>query len=423
MVPQLGEPGTSRSPAFSGLPRDADARSALPQLQGSPGASTRMIRPLPSGPSITSGSPSRRGRPAPGSRARPSGNRAAACSPSPSIAAADFSSAGACRGGHGVLRRRARRRFVSAGRKPAAGPWATASQRVPCRRKRLRRESEKMIWSMLMWPHPPELRSTISITASLPCKSATSQLAGSRASRSLPVAVRTTLPSTRQIDARLARMAPAADEETDVAPLDAERLRGGRALRAVAVEERVDQAVADKTAHRLLAGLGAVGRTFAEGVAGDRPAFVGPSSRNRRRPSPTAPKSRVLGAQGRDRPQKTGPDAVDQHDAALRRRSRARGSAVSAVKPAAPPSQTSSAPGSLLAAGRRTLIGPGCDRIGRLSMATRPPGPLRGARGCGCRRSRRTARLGYRRPRGCRPRSAARPRRRPRPARCPGCVP
>ena len=49
-----------------------------------------------------------------------------------------------------------------------------------------------------------------------------------------------------EIDAGLARMVAAADEKADVPPLDAERLRGGRALRAVAAQERVDQAVAGK---------------------------------------------------------------------------------------------------------------------------------------------------------------------------------
>ncbi len=38
-------------------------------------------------------------------------------------------------------------------------------------------------------------------------------------------------------------MVAAADEETDVTPLDAERLGGGRALRAVAALEGVDQSV------------------------------------------------------------------------------------------------------------------------------------------------------------------------------------
>ena len=94
------------------------------------------------------------------------------------------------------------------------------------------------------------------------------------------------LAADAEIDAGLARMVAAADEEADVPPLDAEGLRGGRALRAVAADERVDQAVAGKTAHRLLPGLGAVGGALAEGVADDRPAFVGLASRNLRRPWP-----------------------------------------------------------------------------------------------------------------------------------------
>ena len=57
MVPQAGLPGTSRSPGFS-VRRASAASSSLPQLQGKPGAKARMMRPLPNGPSITSGSPS-----------------------------------------------------------------------------------------------------------------------------------------------------------------------------------------------------------------------------------------------------------------------------------------------------------------------------------------------------------------------------
>ena len=68
-------------------------------------------------------------------------------------------------------------------------------------------------------------------------------------------------------------MIAAADQEADVAPLDGEGLRGGRALGLVAALERVDQPTARKAADRLLPGFGAVGRALAEGV----PVIVQPS--------------------------------------------------------------------------------------------------------------------------------------------------
>src|SRR5271157_4780269 len=47
MVPQVGLPGTSRSPEFNGC---SAAISVLPKFQGNPGAKARTMLPLPHGP-------------------------------------------------------------------------------------------------------------------------------------------------------------------------------------------------------------------------------------------------------------------------------------------------------------------------------------------------------------------------------------
>ena len=78
-----------------------------------------------------------------------------------------------------------------------------------------------------------------------------------------------------QVDARLAGMVAAADQETDVTPFDAEGLRGGLALGSVARDKRVHQAAAGEAADRLLACFGSARRLFAKRLARQRPAFVG----------------------------------------------------------------------------------------------------------------------------------------------------
>src|SRR5512142_3123733 len=58
----------------------------------------------------------------------------------------------------------------------------------------------------------------------------------------------------------------AADEESDIAPLDRERLAGQLAGSVIAIEIRVDQAVAEETADGLLIGKATVGGLLAKGV-------------------------------------------------------------------------------------------------------------------------------------------------------------
>ncbi len=78
----------------------------------------------------------------------------------------------------------------------------------------------------------------------------------------------------QQVDARLARLVAAADQEADVAALDREVRRRERADGVVAVDPAVHQPLALEAGHRLLAGQRAVDRPRAEGLAGHLPVAV-----------------------------------------------------------------------------------------------------------------------------------------------------
>ena len=92
--------------------------------------------------------------------------------------------------------------------------------------------SEKTIWSMLMWPQPSELRSTISMRACLPFQVGDIPTGRLQGFAILARRGADHLAADAEIDAGLAGIVAAADQETDVAPLDEERPRRGRALRA-----------------------------------------------------------------------------------------------------------------------------------------------------------------------------------------------
>ena len=110
-----------------------------------------------------------------------------------------------------------------------------------------------------MCPHGPDAASTISIRARWPRRSFTSQLCGSQAFVVLAGGGAGDLAAHEQVDAGLLRLAAAADQETQEGPFEGELGGEEPAMRLVPAEEGVYQALALKTADRLLIGQRARG--------------------------------------------------------------------------------------------------------------------------------------------------------------------
>jgi len=156
--------------------------------------------------------------------------------------------------------------------------------------------SVSMIWSMLMWPQPPVARSTICSRAASPAR--VRNVPGSRLQtlRTAGPVVRTGRGAgdaavDQQVDAGLAGVGAAADQEPQVSPLDAELGRGEGARRAIAAAEGVHQPAAQVAADRHLPGQRSPRRSGAEGCAGRLPRAVVDSFEVRQEDCPAPPRA------------------------------------------------------------------------------------------------------------------------------------
>ena len=116
------------------------------------------------------------------------------------------------------------REASSAAVKPSGRTLRTVSIDVPRVSSDSGAISEKIIRSRLIWPQPTELRSTISKTASRPFKSANVPTGGLQGLAVLAGCRANHLAIDAEVEASLARFAAAANEKSDVSPLDAKGL-------------------------------------------------------------------------------------------------------------------------------------------------------------------------------------------------------